>query len=49
MKIWNLEEPTPRDQVYLRCTQRESVTQESNVKTKSDWFVKIRTTDTQDV
>ena len=45
----DLEESTPLiiDQVYPGCTQRESVTEETNVKTKSDLFGKVTTTDTE--
>ena len=42
------DDPTPLiDQVYLGCTLRASVTQESNIKIKSDPFGKITTTNTQ--
>ena len=43
----DLEEPAPLvDQVYSGYTQRESVTVESNVKTKGNLFAKITTTET---
>ena len=44
----DIEEPTPRfDQLYSGCTQRESVTKESDVKINSDLLAKITTADTE--
>ena len=41
-------DPTPLlSQVYVGCTQRDSMTTESNVKTKSDFIGKITTTRTE--
>ena len=44
----DFEDPTPLiDQVCSGCTQRESETTESNVKSKSDLFAMITMTDTE--
>ena len=46
-KSIDLEEPAPLiDQVCSGYTQRESVTEESNVKTKGNLFAQITTTET---
>ena len=46
-KKMDVERLTPLiDQGFSRCTQRESVTNESNVKTKSDFF-EDHTTETE--
>ena len=44
---WTKNQTPLIDQVCSACTQRESVTNETNVKSRSDLFAKIALTDTE--